>query len=71
MEERFLSNPFHIVRDYELRKLLWQSGGGTAICKKYLKYKDIIPEGLAFPNVQVDEPVWIFWNRGLEQALNW
>lgn len=27
MERRFLTNPFHIVKDYELRKLLWQSGG--------------------------------------------
>ena len=30
MERRFLTNPFHIVKDYELRKLLWQSGGGDS-----------------------------------------
>lgn len=29
MQERFLTNPFHIVKDYELRKMLWQSGGGA------------------------------------------
>ena len=30
MWNKFLRNPLHIVKDYELRKLLWQSGGGTA-----------------------------------------
>ena len=27
MWNKFLRNPLHIVKDYELRKLLWQSGG--------------------------------------------
>ena len=26
MWNKFLRNPLHIVKDYELRKLLWQSG---------------------------------------------
>ena len=68
MQERFLTNPFHIVKDYELRKMLWQSGGGTAVCKKYLKYRDVAPTGLEFPNMQANEPIWMFWNKGLEQA---
>ena len=34
MWNKFLRKPLHIVKDYELRKLLWQSGGGTAVCKK-------------------------------------
>ena len=37
MWNKFLRNPLHIVKDYELRKLLWQSGGGTAVCKKYFE----------------------------------
>ena len=32
MWNKFLRNPLHIVKDYELRKLLWQSGG-TEVCK--------------------------------------
>ena len=28
MWNKFLRDPLHIVKDYELRKLLWQSGGG-------------------------------------------
>ena len=34
MWKKLLRNPLYIVKDYELRKLLWQSGGGTAVCKK-------------------------------------
>ena len=68
MWNKFLRNPLHIVKDYELRKLLWQSGGGTAVCKKYLKFRDIAPEKLTFPENQVDEPIWLFWNTGLELA---
>lgn len=30
MWNKFLRDPLHIVKDYELRKLLWQSGGGGA-----------------------------------------
>lgn len=55
MWNKFLHNPFHIVKDYELRKLLWQSGSGTAVCKKYLKFRDTAPEKLTFPETQVDE----------------
>lgn len=31
MQERFLTNPLHIVKDYELRKYLWQSGGHSSM----------------------------------------
>ena len=34
MWNKFLRNPFHIVKDYELRKLLWQSGGGHSGLQK-------------------------------------
>ena len=81
MKKWFLSNPLHIVKDYEMRKLLWQSGGGTGVCKQYLKYRNTTPEGLTFPNVDVlneasesddsdrlNEPIWVFWNKGLDNA---
>lgn len=29
MWNKFLRDPLHIVKDYELRKLLWQSGVGA------------------------------------------
>lgn len=34
MWNKFLCNPLHIVKDYELRKLLWQSGGGHSGLQK-------------------------------------
>ena len=33
MWNKFLCNPLHIVKDYELRKLLWQSGGYSGLQK--------------------------------------
>lgn len=34
MWNKFLRNPLHIVKDYELRKLLWQSWGGHSGLQK-------------------------------------
>lgn len=34
MWDKFLRNPLHIVKDYELRKMLWQSGGGHSGLQK-------------------------------------
>ena len=33
MWNKFLRNPLHIVKDYELRKLLWQLGGHRGLQK--------------------------------------
>lgn len=35
MCKKFLRNPLHIVKDYELRKLLWQSGGHSGLQKVF------------------------------------
>ena len=43
-------------------------GGGTAVCKKYLKFRDTAPEKLTFPDTQLDEPIWLFWNTGKDKA---
>ena len=37
MWNKFLRNPLHLVKDYELRKLLWQSGGGHRGLQKIFK----------------------------------
>lgn len=34
MWNRFLRDPLHVAKDYELRKLLWQSGGGHSGLQK-------------------------------------
>lgn len=63
----FIANPFHIVKDYEIKKFLWQEKALKKV-SKYLKYKDTIPEGFRYGNYEVDNPVWIYWNSGIEKA---
>jgi hypothetical protein len=44
----FMFIKLHLVKDYEVRKVLWQERASTKI-KPYLKYKDIDVEVLSFP----------------------
>ena len=64
----FIADPLHCIGDYETKKLLWQRYATKKI-KKYLKYKNTNPDGLSF-NADIDrtEPIWIFWNNGIENA---
>ena len=54
-------------KDYEVRKVLWQEHASSKI-KPYLKYKDTDVQGLSFPKNDVENPIWIYWNKGIEQA---
>lgn len=33
MEDKFLSRSMHMIKDYELKKLLWQAGGALSLQK--------------------------------------
>ena len=57
----------HLVKDYEVRKVLWQEHASTKI-KPYLKYKDTDVQGLYFPQNDVKNPIWIYWNKEIQQA---
>ena len=59
--------PIHYIKNYEIRKVLWQEKAALRI-KKYLKYKNDDVEGLVFPHKDVIDPFWIYWNNGLDQA---
>ena len=63
----FMFIKLHLVKDYEVRKVLWQERASTKI-KPYLKYKETDVEGLSFPENDVENPIWIYWNKGIEQA---
>lgn len=63
----FMFIKLHLVKDYEVRKVLWQEHASSKI-KPYLKYKDTDVEGLSFPENDVENPIWIYWNKGIEQA---
>lgn len=64
----FNFNPLHVVKDYEIKKVLWQKSALKHI-KKYILYKDKNPEGLVFPcQVVPNNPIWVYWNSGLDNA---
>lgn len=64
----FNTNPIHIIKDYEIKKVLWQKYASKYI-SKYLDYKDSDPQGLKFNCDSISEnPVWFFWNTGIDSA---
>lgn len=46
----FMFIKLHLVKDYEVRKVLWQEHASSKI-KPYLKYKDTDVQGLSFPKM--------------------
>lgn len=63
----FMFSKVHLVKDYEVRKVLWQEKASKKI-KQYLKYKDKNVKGLKFPASDIGDPIWIYWNKGIDQA---
>ena len=64
----FTAFPFHVVNDYENKKILYYSKVEKKLKKKYLKSASIHPEGLTFGTVEADNPIWVYWKQGLDQA---
>ncbi len=64
----FLANPFHILNDYENKKILYYRKIKKYLIKKYYKYCDSVPEGLQFGECAVENPIWIYWKQGFENA---
>jgi hypothetical protein len=60
--------PFHFVSDYENKKILYYKKVKNRLKRKYYKYSSINPVGLEFGKVKVNNPVWVYWKQGLEQA---
>lgn len=59
----------HVVKDYEMKKVLWQA----KVYKKLEKYTDAsnknFIENLKFNDiVKVNNPIWIYWDSGVENA---
>lgn len=64
----FTAFPFHIVNDYENKKILYYRRVENKLKKKYLKSAAIDPEGLSYGTIEVDNPVWVYWRQGIENA---
>lgn len=60
--------PFHIVNDYENKKLLYYKKVEKILKRKYLKAINKEPQGLEFKKKSVDNPIWIYWKQGIENA---
>lgn len=63
----FTANPVHYIKSYEIKKILWQEKASKKI-EKYMKYWESDPEGLAFSDAEVHDPIWVYWNKGIENA---
>ncbi|MGN0417956.1 capsular polysaccharide synthesis protein [Anaerostipes faecalis] len=63
----FMSRKVHLVKDYEVRKALWQEKASKKVAK-YLKYKDSDPKGLEFSEKNFNNPIWVYWNKGMDKA---
>lgn len=63
----YIASGIHYVRDYEMKKLLWQRKVAKKV-EKYFKYYNQTPEGLVLKNVTLRNPVWVYWNTGMENA---
>lgn len=64
----FTKFKLHIVPNYEMRKVLWQE----KVAKKLRKYisddKEYVREIKYNDSVCVNNPIWIYWNSGMESA---
>lgn len=63
----FMATPFHYIKNYEIKKVLWQEKASGKI-EKYLKYENVIPNGIKYSDVLEDDVIWIYWNTGMENA---
>ena len=63
----FMSNPFHIVKDYEMKKILYYRKSKKYL-EKFIKYKDKTPSELTFKEIDFSNPIWIYWKQGFEKA---
>lgn len=64
----FTACPFHIVKDYENKKILYYRKVQKWLKKKYLYAASVMPEGLQFGSADLDNPIWIYWKQGVENA---
>ena len=63
----FIKNPVHYSKEYEVNKFLWQKQALKKI-KKYLKYKNLNPKDIKFSEKKFDNPMWIYWDKGIENS---
>lgn len=63
----FTALPVHIVKDYENKKLLYYRKIEKYLYK-YYKYADSDPVDISYGVIDIQAPVWIYWNTGFNNA---
>lgn len=64
----FTAFPLHLVSDYENKKILYYKKVAKKLKSSYFKFANDEPEGLRYTNVNLNNPVWIYWKQGIESA---
>lgn len=64
----FMMCPFHHVKDYENRKILYYRKVKKYLQKHYVVSCSKNPEGLSFGTMSLKNPIWVFWGQGIENA---
>lgn len=64
----FMANPFHCVKDTEIKKILYYGKVKKKLEKKYYKLSRNNPDGLKFKEIDCTNPVWVYWKQGIENA---
>lgn len=64
----FLANPFHLVKDYENKKILYYRKIYPMVERTYFCARDTEPKGLVYGTAGCKNPIWMYWKQGLESA---
>lgn len=64
----FMINDIHIVKDYENKKILYYHKAPKYLFRKYAKYANVDPYGIVFGDQELDNPIWIYWKQGINNA---
>lgn len=64
----FMMCPFHYVKDYENRKVIYYGKVNKYLQKHYAASCTKNPEGLTFGSMKLENPIWVFWGQGIENA---
>lgn len=64
----FMALPIHIVKDYENKKILYYHKTKKYLERKYKSAMNKSPEGLNFKEIKCENPIWIYWKQGIENA---
>lgn len=64
----FMANPFHIVKDYENKKILYYRKAKKYIERRYYQFANYDVTGIQYGNYKCENVVWVYWKQGFENA---